>query len=419
MLPMNLSRFLRAPALFLTALFLIHIAAARAEEPVRPTLEVRANVQQVLARLKPNQAVVLGEASVVGEFNAVARRFGLDSTGPRARNYSIKMVWVPERRRALFTGANHGTPHRLNDVWEFDLLALSWVLLYAPDNPRSYSGLGSDYSDVEFHDGVLVTKRGGPAVIAHTWWGLTWDPKIRRLLFMNTWVTKEEEAIRLVGGNPAERYTGPPLWAFDPQAGKWEFVETRRPWPAAPFGAMLEYVPELGGSIWHMNNWKMRGTWLYRASERSWSNLRVNRETEDFKAAAPGAELVGYYDPSRRIVVAQRQKETYHFDVARAEWKKVAAAAKDDESMPYGHDARNPFHYDPVSRQGLLVDVRGGAVWSYDPDQVKWTRLQPQGDSMPRGERSLVYVDHAANVLVVIDDTKVWAYRYRLPAAQK
>lgn len=410
---MNLSRFPLGRSLFLAALLLIQVPAARAEDAVRPALEAKADVRKVLSRLKPNEAALLGKASVVGEFNAVARRFGLDSTGPRARNYSIKMVWAPERRRALFAGANHGKPHRLNDVWEFDLSALSWVLLYPPDNPRSYSGLGSDHGDVEFREGLLVTKRGGPAVIAHTWWGLTWDPKVQRLLFMNTWVTKEEEAIRLVGGDPAKRYTGPPLWSFDPQAGKWEFVETARPWPAAPFGAMLEYVPELGGSIWHMNNWKMRGTWLYRAPERSWSNLRANAQAENFKEAAPAAELVGYYDPSRHIVVAQRQKETYHFDVGRAEWKKVAAGTKEDESIPYGHDARSPFYYDNVSRHGLLVDVRGGAVWSYDPDRVKWTRLQPEGDPMPRGKRSLAYVDHEANVLVVIDDTTVWAYRYR------
>lgn len=405
--------FGRVPALFLGAMLMLHLAVARGEEHVRPVLEPRTDVRETLARLKVNEAVLLGKASVVGDFNAVARRFGLDSTGPRARNYSIKMVWVPERRRALFAGANHGGPHRLNDVWEFDLASLSWVLLYAPDNSRSYSGLGSDYSDVEFRDGILVTKRGGPAIIAHTWWGLAWDPEIRRMLFMNTWVTKEEEAVRLVGGDPAKRYKGPPLWSFDPQTGKWAFVETRRPWPAAPFGAMLEYVPQLGGSIWHMNNWKMRGTWLYRAQERSWTNLRANREAGNFKQAAPGAELVGYYDPSRRIVVAQRRKETFHFDVAQAEWKKVASAAKDDDTMPYGHDARNPFHYDPASRHGLLVDVRGGVLWSYDPDGVKWTRLKPEGDPMPRGKRSLAYVDHTAKVLVIIDDTTVWAYRYR------
>ena len=65
---------------------------------------------------------------------------------------------------------------KLNDIWEFDL-------------PRGYSDLRQDTSDVEFRDGILVTTRGGPAVIAHTWWGLTYGPRHKALLFMNTWVT--------------------------------------------------------------------------------------------------------------------------------------------------------------------------------------------------------------------------------------
>ena len=59
------------------------------------------------------------------------------------------------RTRALFAGANHGSPHRLNDVWEFDLPSLTWAMLYAPDLPRGYADLGKDTSDVEFKDGVL------------------------------------------------------------------------------------------------------------------------------------------------------------------------------------------------------------------------------------------------------------------------
>lgn len=75
---------------------------------------------QKLKSLPANRAVLLGSASVVGEFNDVARQFELHKTGPRGRDFTIKMVWAPERQRALFCGANHAVPHRLNDVWEFD-----------------------------------------------------------------------------------------------------------------------------------------------------------------------------------------------------------------------------------------------------------------------------------------------------------
>ena len=189
-------------------------------------LPVNEKVVAKIKALKSNQAVLLGRAKVVGNFNQVAKRWNLHKTGPRGRDFTIKMVWAPERQRSLFCGANHGVPHRLNDVWEFDLAALSWIMLYAPDNPRDYTGLGKDFSDVEFKDGILVTKRGGPAIIAHTWWGLTYDPKSRMMLFMNTWVTNKKKMVELLGGDPSKLYSGPPLWAFSPESGQWRMLKT-------------------------------------------------------------------------------------------------------------------------------------------------------------------------------------------------
>lgn len=111
-------------------------------------------------------------------------------------------------------------PHRLNDVWEFDLPSLTWAMLYAPDLNRGYVDLGKDTSDCEFKDGILITKHGGPAVIAHTWWGLTYDPRKKALLFMNTWVTDRKQAVRDLGAI-LQLYDGPPLWAFFPAERKW------------------------------------------------------------------------------------------------------------------------------------------------------------------------------------------------------
>jgi hypothetical protein len=386
---------------------------ALAQDAIRPRLEPDARVIETLRNLEENQAVVLGKARVVGDFNDVARRYGLERTGPRGRNFTVKMVWAPERKRALFAGANHATPHRLNDVWEFDLASLTWVLLYAPDNSRSYRGLGSDYSDVRFEDGILVTRRGGPAIIGHTWWGITYDPEQREMLFMNTWPADHDKAIQLVGGDPSQRFTGPPLWSFTPQSGKWQMIRTQAPWPKAPAGAMLEYVDELKGSVWHSNNWNMRGTWLFDSRSRKWTDLKPNAERADFKVQAPSLEQVGYYDPVRRILVSQRFSDTFHFELRTRTWKQVHDAPDKSDRVPYGHDARTPFYYDPVSGHGLLFDLTSSALWSYDPGRIAWTRLQPSGDPVPAGKRRLAYFDPARNVLVVIDDTTVWAYRYR------
>jgi hypothetical protein len=381
-----------------------------AAPPTPPTPTTNEAVQERLRSLRPNQAVLLGKAAVVGEFNDVARRYELDKTGPRGRDFTIKMVWAPERGRALFCGANHGVPHRLNDVWEFDLATFSWSLLYAPDNARDYLGLGKDYSDVEFKDGVLITKRGGPAVIAHTWWGLTYDPEQKAILFMNTWVTNEKKAVELLGGDPSRLYPGPPLWAFYPESRRWKMLKTEAPYPRPIFGGLLEYVPELGGSIWHANNWQMQGTWLYQG-ESGWKSLRPNADLKEFAAESPQPEQVGYYDPGRRQIVAQRGLDTFHFDPKANAWRKVLAG--EEASAPNGHDARSPLVHDPKSGHGLLVDFRNDTLWAYNPDKPAWTKLNPAGDPMPAGNKKLAYFDPAHQVLVVIRDTEVWAYRYQ------
>ena len=377
---------------------------------IRPALPANETVLARLRGLQPNQAVLLGKAEVVGEFNDVARQFDLHKTGPRGRDFTIKMVWAPERRRAIFCGANHGVPHRLNDVWEFDLAALTWAMLYAPDHARDYLGLGKDYSDVEFKDGILITKRGGPAVIAHTWWGLTYDPQQKAMLFMNTWVTNQKKAVEQLGGDPAQLYAGPPLWAFYPATGRWQMLKTEPPYPRAIFGGLLEYVPELQGSIWHANNWQMQGTWLYSAKS-GWKSLKPNAQADDFSQQAPQPEQVGYYDSGRKLVIVQRQLDTFHFDPAANQWKKVATGQAG--AAPSGHDAYAPMYFDPKTGHGLLIEFKTNTLWAYDPDKTAWKKLSPQGDPLPEGNKRLAYFDPAHGVFVVLRDTSVWAYRYQ------
>jgi len=385
---------------------------AVAAEPVKPELKADPAVLAKLAALKPNQGVTLGKAAVVGDFNDTAKKYDLHKTGPRGRDYSIKMCWAPDRERALFCGANHAVPHRLNDVWEFDLGALTWAMLYAPDLPRDYTGIGKDFSDVEFNDGVLMTKRGGPAIIAHTWWGLTYDTSRKQLLFMNTWVTEKKKAVESLKGDPAELYTGPPLWAFDPAAAKWTALKQEKPYPTAIFGGMLEYIPEMGGTVWHTNNWQMRGTWRYDAAKNAWTDVKANGGGKTFEAEAAEPEQIGYHDPVRKLLVVHRHKATHHFDTMKRVWKKTVAADKDDETVPYGHDAFGTFFRDPVSGKGILLDYKANALWSYDPVAAKWTRLKPDGDPMPTGGKRLAYLDPKHNAFVVHDGVTVWAYRF-------
>jgi hypothetical protein len=86
---------------------------------------------------------------------------------------------------------------------------------------------------------------------------------------------------------------------------------------------------------------------------------------------------------------------------------------KDDGRSPYGHDARSVMYHDPASGHGLLVQFQTNTIWAYDPDKTVWSKLAPEGDPMPTGNKRLAYFDPAAKVLVVIDGTLVWAYRYK------
>ena len=384
-----------------------------AQDELSPKLAPNESVLLKLKELKPNHGVLLGKVSVHGDFNDVARNFNLHKSGPMGRDFSIKMVWAPDRQRALFCGANHGVPHRLNDVWEFDLTSFAWIMLYAPDNNRDYTGLGKDFSDVLFKNGVLVTKRGGPAVIGHTWWGLAYDPKAKCILFMNTWVTNLKKTVEQLGKDSSEIYPGPPLWSFNPATKEWKMHLVPKPFPIAPFGGMLEYIPELNGTIWHTNNWQMQATWLFEYKSNSWRNLEANKGG-DFAKAAAEPEQVGYYDPKRKIIVAHRHKATSHFDPQKNVWQKFVDADKDATDVPYGHDAYAPMVYDSKSGHGLLVELRTRILWSYDPDAKKWSKLIPEGDAIPEGNKPVIYFDPIHNVLVYIQGTNVWAYRYKI-----
>lgn len=249
--------------------------------------------------------------------------------------------------------------------------------------------------------------------MGHTWWGIAYDDANARLLFMNFWPGNRDKVIAALGGDPASRYKGPPLWSFRPADARWEPVITDTPFPRGLAGGLLEYVGDLGGVIWHANNWQMRATWLYRSSDNAWIKLADPSTQADFQTASPLAEQVGYFDPKRKILVAHRAGRTSHFDIGERRWRITVDMPESSGKVPDGHDARSPFYYEPKSGHGLLVDFRSNTLWAYDPEQPAWRLLSPKGDPMPDGKRRLAYFDPERNVLVVINDTEVWAYRYR------
>lgn len=104
-----------------------------AGKPVSPELKADPEVMKILDNLKPGESALLPAVRTTGAINDELKKHRHDKTGPRLRNYCAKWVWAPDRKRALFCGANAGVPHRLNDVWEYDLASNTWLCLWEPD----------------------------------------------------------------------------------------------------------------------------------------------------------------------------------------------------------------------------------------------------------------------------------------------
>jgi hypothetical protein len=104
-------------------------ASKSSSAKVEPALAADPKVIQALAALGDNGACLLPGIKVHGDVGPIARAYRHDSRGPGGRDFTIKMAWMPDRRRAFYCGANHGSPHRLNDAWEYDLPSGTWVVL--------------------------------------------------------------------------------------------------------------------------------------------------------------------------------------------------------------------------------------------------------------------------------------------------
>ena len=393
----------------------------RGAEAISPALPPDPAVEKILSGLGDNTAALLPPAVVVGEFGAIARQYKLDKDGPRGRDFTIKMAWMPDRRRAYFCGANHGVPHRLNDAWEYDLPSNTWALLYDPDYDDRDRLKNLPAAGVTLKDGVLVTARGGPVHVAHTWWGLTYDPQLKAALWMCVWPGYGmKEKLAHVKADAEQLYKGPPVWAFFPAEGKWRPIRAEPPYPkSVGLAGSLQYIPELRGSIWYQRD---AGTWLFDAANNQWKNLKPQMNG---LSAIGGIENVTCYDARNKVLIAHRGndeaaggddklalKRTYQYDVAANAWTKTV----ESKDGPVGHDAHTHFYFDPVGQVGLLFERKRRKLWAYSVADRKWTELTPRGEALPDWQRSIGYFDEARNVLVVSSGKQVWVYRYKRAA---
>lgn len=384
---------------------------AIAADPVSPALKPDQSVLEKIAALKDNESCRLGDPHVLEDLGDFAKGWHrMKETGPTGRDFTIKMAWMPDRGRAFFCGANHGSPHRFNDAWEYDLASNTWVLLYTPDYNDRGAITDYDKKTLVLKDGWLRTKKGGPAHPAHTWWGLTYDPEKKAALWYCAWPGyRLQDKLDAIGAKKDDLYPGPPLWSFSLEDKTWEPIPTEKPWPRNALGASLEYIPKLEGSLWQYRS----STWLLDLEKRSWKLLSNQPESLPI-------ETLVCYDPERELLIAHRGPakdelpRTWQMSLktdSPGGWEKVLESA----DLPNGHDARSWMYFDPAGKVALLYERQSQEIWSYDPAGKKWTKQMPAGPKPDFGpkERVLAYLDTLRNVFVVIGYDHVWCYRYR------
>ena len=392
-------------------------------------------------------------------------RFGFARFGPGQRDYCNKMPYAPERETALYAGGNHMVPHRMNDVWEFHLGSNTWHLLHAPDGGNAGAhkaayfltsrtlvrdpdaeldekqrGQIAAYREwwgehVEFEDGHLQTKTGGPIMPAHTWDGFTYDAAAKKMLWgMGASPAGQLSTHARFTGKPVEHwetkadpgYT--PMWTFDPQAKRWEHYRTAKSRAALRgMGASMTYLPDSKRTLWYVAAQNVSPhafeMWSYDAVADEWNELKPNggksiSELSKNEGVAPGSELQAAYSPKHRKLVAVLENDTFVYDVQNDRWSKVAT-----DGRIFGHDAKSVFGYDPGSDQFLLAFPPGGkgkdlklAVFSLADE--KWRIVEPGGAGAipPTKYGSYAgYFDPKHGVFVVqgryVD--RVWVYRPR------
>ena len=334
---------------------------------------------------------------------------------PYRRDYCNKIAYAPDRGTGMYCGMNHGSPHRLNDVWEYHLGSNTWHLLFAPD--ANYSAQEWRTAEwfkrhVVFKDGYLQTRRGGMLNSVHTWDGLTYDPVLKRMLWANV-ASEHPNELKLfaeaMGLDHEElvkqKKPGSRLWMYDPKEGRWFKQMGPGPHPRlACLGGTLEYIPELKKSLWYACQWNESGMWLYDSKANTWTELKPNggkNMYHDKSGVFPPTELQAAYSSKHQKLVAVQGTGTWWYDIKKNEWSKACEDPVND-----AHDARSVFAYDSVNDVFLLHQPHKKNLRAYRIDTNKWETLQPQGAGISTGGAG--YFDPHHNVLIVYEGNRMW-----------
>jgi len=460
------------------------LAGEATPPPAPPPLPPAAPFQDDPAVVAKLQALDEKSGVMLGKFKVepagVEKYNGALKGGPGRRDYGNKMAYAPDRGTALYCGANHGSPHRLNDVWEFHLGSNTWRMICAPGRDATrLRGMQNDekklndliakgtdveknkaelekihaqmkawYAGVEVRDGYLQdTYNGGPVGPWHTWDGLTYDAKARRLcwavLDTDNFADEKNRVHRgltrsfakITGQDPeklvAELKPSSSMYMYDPAKGRWTRQLGEGPFPIMrAMGGTLNYIPDRDITVWYAcvgctPGGYDEGMWAYDAKTNKWTNLVPGGTVSGLmrQKKAPGEEIQAAYSPKHGKLIVVHKEMTFAFDFATNSWARVA------DNPASGIDCVSVFACDTNAGVCILVGKKGGQ-WSkepwqlaaYDPGADKWEVVEVKGDKLPQdipdrwdGAQAFSgYYDSKYNafVLYCARSGQTWAYRH-------
>lgn len=399
--------------------------------------------------------------------DAKSEIYGCQQVGPVTRGYTMRMVYSPERRTALYHGGDHQTI-RSNDVWEYHLGSNTWHMIFEPDGgnqgplkpvlmflarrlrekpdqpmtemeKKQFEEVRPWWNaNIVMKDGYLRTKLGGPILPGHTWDTLVYEPDLR-LMIHGTGAYCSDAAVL------HSRYNNIPLeevekqidnslsdiWMFDPHAKAW-MIHKRPTDNSMPklegMGATMCYISDLKQVIYYVaaqnvapHSYMM---WSWDVAKNRWSELKPNggKSIADLvlrDKVAPTEEQQTAYSPKHQKMVAVIGNSTFAYDVVKNSWAKL------NDSIPIeAHDAKTTFVYDSVSDVFLLTDGnKEGKVAVFSLAENSWELVTPKGEGCPPSNygagdywaQPKGYFDPRHNVLVVHGGmtNRVWLYRHK------
>lgn len=400
--------------------FLLPLEALAAESPAAPKVEPALTPDQtLLARIKAlpdNTWMKLPPPKVIGDLDWLPRDDWKRTGGPMARDYSNKMAWMPDRKRAIYAAGGHNAD-KTNDVWEYDLASNTWICLYGADEPAQGKTPEWIKDHLVLKDGVLQTLRGAPARLTHSF---NWNyDSFRRLAFMTeggrgaAFVDHSVVAkgLGLTDAELAAKWKpGPYILTFDPYARKWGFVTENV--VGCQEACSAAYIPEL-------KSW-----WVHSRQSAGMYDLdrKINKPLS-MKNSGGGYECLTAYDSDTKTVVEVHRAEenkpnrTFTYAVDTDTWKTAQDNAPAGAACPQGY-----FDYDSHGKKCVLYTTQfKPCYWIYDVTANAWTPIETTGDipkdgpPCPIAGRYLGYYDQERDVLVHYNGYVVFVCRLKKP----